>query len=284
LPALLEALENQAGDGPVRVYVADNGSTPARDLVAAHRGRLEIRYQRVEEPGVSAARNVVLHQALSGGFRFMAFLDDDERPEPGWLAALLACAAATSADIVCGAVVPDFETEPPFWVRPCGVFEKSGEVPGTSNLLVSAAILPAEPGLWFQARYGRIGGSDREFLGRLIRAGARFAAAPGAVLHEHVPSRRMTFRHMFRIGLRDGLCGVPIEFAAAGGGLAGVRGAGAFVGAKLVYGLNHLAFAAREPARLALSVRDLGTVAGALLSVLGIRLGIYGPAGSGGRR
>ena len=54
-------------------------------VVAAVEG-LAVRCVRVDDPGNSRARNVALAEAST---EIVAFVDDDTRPNPGWLSALL---------------------------------------------------------------------------------------------------------------------------------------------------------------------------------------------------
>jgi GT2 family glycosyltransferase len=64
--------------------------------------------------GIPQARNAALALSLRGA-DFAAFLDDDEVPEPDWLAELLAAQAASGADAVVGPVVRAFEAPVPQW-------------------------------------------------------------------------------------------------------------------------------------------------------------------------
>jgi glycosyltransferase involved in cell wall biosynthesis len=67
------------------VFVVDDGSAPPVDGVCArHAGGLTLRSLRAEGIGPARARNMALRQAQG---EFVAFTDDDCRPEPEWLAA-----------------------------------------------------------------------------------------------------------------------------------------------------------------------------------------------------
>ena len=278
LPDLLAGLERQTLSGRLTLYVADNGRNPAEDVLAAHRGRLDIVYRRVEEPGVSAARNCAMRGALGDGARYLAFLDDDEVPDPVWLEALVDKAVETDADVVCGPVTPVFEATPPRWAEGDSVFVKTGDAPGTANLLLRIAALPAEDA-WFQPQFGRIGGSDREFLGRLIAAGARFAVAPDARVREHIPPSRLTLGYLFRVGLRDGMASYRIAQMQTGDGQRSAAGVSALLALrKTAYGLHHLVMSVSDRRRLAQGIRDFGTVAGLFRAMTGRTVMIYGPA------
>jgi glycosyltransferase involved in cell wall biosynthesis len=91
---------------PVRshseVVVVDSASsTNATALVAADAG---IRVVRVEQPGLSRARNAGV-MATSG--EVVAFTDDDCLPRPGWVEGLAAAFANPSAGVVMGRLVPE---------------------------------------------------------------------------------------------------------------------------------------------------------------------------------
>jgi GT2 family glycosyltransferase len=85
LRACLSALEGLPDDGQ-EVVVVDNAPTTdaARSVVGEFAG---VRYILEPEPGLNVARQRALREA-SG--EVVAFTDDDARPDPGWLRALLA--------------------------------------------------------------------------------------------------------------------------------------------------------------------------------------------------
>ena len=97
------------------VLVVDNSpDANAREAVTAMMAEpgLPLRYLSAPVPNISVARNAGV--AASAG-EFLVFLDDDERCEPGWLFGLLSTAEATGADLVFGAVLPEFPGSPPPW-------------------------------------------------------------------------------------------------------------------------------------------------------------------------
>src|SRR5438270_702025 len=112
LTSLLAAVAGQrALDRPdlsASVLVVDN-SPAGSGLDAAHafadRAPLPVEVRHVPERGLSRARNAVL-DAADGDL--LAFIDDDEIPEPWWLGALLDSHRATSAPIITGPVIPRY--------------------------------------------------------------------------------------------------------------------------------------------------------------------------------
>jgi GT2 family glycosyltransferase len=110
LEACLPALAAQADPGvPWEVLVLDNGS---QDGTAAW-VRAEHPWVRVVESpvnlGFCAGNNRLVREAAHDG---VAFLNNDTRPEPGWLAALVAALASAAPDVaaVSGQIV-DWEGE-----------------------------------------------------------------------------------------------------------------------------------------------------------------------------
>ena len=67
-------------------------------------GVVGLRYVVEERPGVAAVRNRALDE--TGGRDLLVFIDDDEEPEPGWLAALVELWASTGCQAVAGPVIP----------------------------------------------------------------------------------------------------------------------------------------------------------------------------------
>jgi succinoglycan biosynthesis protein ExoM len=120
---------------------------------------------------VTPARNAAMGLAVDAGFDFVAFLDDDEVPEPVWLEELLKTALAERCDIVCGPVEPMFGGPPPAWALAGRFFCKSGETLCSSNLLLRVGALAADRRRWFYPEFGTTGGGDREFLKRLVDGG-----------------------------------------------------------------------------------------------------------------
>lgn len=119
--ALAEACEGALGLGePFRweLLIIDNASTDdtrevAQALAERHPGRVRL----AVEPtlGLSAARNLGLR--LAGG-EWVAFLDDDAVPAPGWLEAYDRVLSDREIGAAGGPVDPDFRGELPGWLEP----------------------------------------------------------------------------------------------------------------------------------------------------------------------
>src|SRR5262249_52856392 len=97
------------------VVVTDNDSAHSAQSVVekcAREGKVTIRYAVEPERNIALARNSTLSHATGD---FVAFIDDDEFPAPGWLANLFRSREHHQVAGVLGPVKPNFEHEPPRW-------------------------------------------------------------------------------------------------------------------------------------------------------------------------
>ncbi len=194
-----------------RIVVVDNDeSGSARPVVEAF-GRLPWPVEYVIEPrrGISAARNTALQHAADADL--IAFIDDDEWAESGWLAELLRTQERTQAQVVVGPVIPAFDEAPaPGWFDK-GRFLAALTYPQdeqldfayTGNALVHRSVL--EPaGAPFSERFGLLGGEDTHFFMRVYLSGAKIVWAPDARVYESIPAARMSVSWLLRREYRRG--------------------------------------------------------------------------------
>ncbi|HUD91520.1 glycosyltransferase family 2 protein [Sphingobium sp.] len=217
---LMETLPAIVAGHEVMLLVADNdpAGQEAAGVVEELRGAgydLPVTLLPVPEPGLCAVRNAIVATALGDpAMRFLAMIDDDEWPQPGWLDALLACQTAVDADVVAGPVDSMFVGPAPRWARETLVFRAEERPKGatdmlwaSNNLLIRRAALEMLERPWFDPRFNRSGGEDLDYLSRLARAGARFGWAPDARVSEWVPPERArlswVLRRMWRIGCTE---------------------------------------------------------------------------------
>jgi GT2 family glycosyltransferase len=236
LQRLLGGLQSQELAEPrpqLRVIVVDNdAAASARELCAA--AQLWLRFPLVyaveKRAGIPYARNAALAHAL-GHADFAVFIDDDEVPEPGWLAELLRVQRETGADAVAGPVLPRFEAPPPRWVERGRLFERPRHATGTrlasaytGNLLLRTRAV-AELGALFDERLAAIGGSDSEFARRFAARGFRIAWADAAVAHEWIPRDRAQLAWILRRAYRTGVAAAFIDRHSAGARVSAARSA-----------------------------------------------------------
>jgi glycosyltransferase involved in cell wall biosynthesis len=197
------------------IVVADNGSTDATRVIverAADRPSApDIRYLFVARPGKSHAVNAALDLARGD---ILAFTDDDVRPDPGWLEAIVEALADEGRGFVAGRVLPEWETAPPPWMSPAvygvlaipdngtrriDIVDRGGDVmPIGTNMAVRRAVVDRVGGL--RTDLGKIDGSlrtgeDHEFFLRMLDAGCRGIYEPDAIVHHWVPAARLDRRY-----------------------------------------------------------------------------------------
>jgi glycosyltransferase involved in cell wall biosynthesis len=211
LSRTLEALAAQrlpAGTA-MEVIVADNHPEARAREVAARFGAVHVAAR--PHRNIAAARNRGVEAARG---RYIAFIDDDEAPEPDCIAAHLALLERTGADASFGPKEPAFETgAPPDWdpqgyyfradlglpdgtaLDPLAWWHGGGRGLGTGNSMMRRATCLAEP-LPFHEELGRAGGEDTELLFRLARQGRRFVWCAGARVVEMNLAGRLTPDYM----------------------------------------------------------------------------------------
>ncbi len=214
LAALLPDLVDQACSvgADCRLLVVDNDTTgSARALVqgwadATHGVRVD--YAHEPRPGIAAARNRALDEA--GTAELLVFIDDDERPAAGWLAALLDVRSATGATGVVGPVVSEFAVAPGPWLTAGRFFDRHRwatgtrlEVAATNNLLLDLHQV-RRLGLRFDERFGLTGGSDTLFTRQLVQRGGVLVWCDEALVVDRVPAERLTRRWVLQRAYRSG--------------------------------------------------------------------------------
>lgn len=217
LATLLHSLAVQRFDpaGDVEIVVVDNsdGETARSTVEAiAATAPLPIRYLTAHPANISVARNAGCRASLGEA---VAFLDDDQEAEPGWLAAVLDGLARFPHDVFFGPIVPRFEA--PEAVTPAArtLFTRAADDPAGHELFAlrrpasqtfvlstansifrRASALPGpEP---FDPHFGQCGGEDLHLLCRLARDGRRFGWLPDVRATDFVPRHRCGTGYLVR--------------------------------------------------------------------------------------
>ncbi|HEX3691459.1 MAG TPA: glycosyltransferase [Solirubrobacteraceae bacterium] len=186
LERLLDALRAQTlGARRFEVIVVDNGSQPATGGVLDGElevGRLALRRVRHEVTlGPAGGRNAGWRLARAP---LVAFTDDDCRPEPSWLEAMVAACAEHPGAVVQGPTRPDpAERDREGWLSHTVRIERLGPQYETCNIAYPRATLARLDG--FDESFGlRPAGEDTDLAWRAIESGTPTAFAPeAAVLH-----------------------------------------------------------------------------------------------------
>lgn len=190
-----------------RVIVVDNSDEgSAERVVSALAPDFPLPLVRIaaHPANISVARNAGVAAADS---TFLAFLDDDQEAEPGWLRAVDEAIRQFPHDVFFGGVEPQFESPEkatPFvhqlfsrrLDRPRGtelVAMGPGKTRGialaTNNSVFRRKAMLIGPEV-FDPAFGNGGGEDYDLLCRMQRRGSRFAWLPEARVREIVPSHR----------------------------------------------------------------------------------------------
>lgn len=209
------AAQDAPRDGSWAVLVVDNNCTDdTPDVVERHRAAgLVPGLERLREPvqGVNAAR---LRGVLDSRAPWVAFIDDDCLPVPGWVRAALGFARAhPGAAGFGGPVVLDWQGPPSAlalrhgW---CFAAQDHGDRTMPVDFLVGTGMVVNRDALarsgWLDRqhladRIGRrlVSGGDVEIALRLAATGRGLWYVPGCGLRHAIPARRTTVRYLMRM-------------------------------------------------------------------------------------
>jgi succinoglycan biosynthesis protein ExoM len=162
------------------------------------------------------ARNRSVREAVG---TLVAFIDDDEEAEPGWLVNMWRELNQHRADGAFGRVIPLLPPGTADWITDGGFFDGYSLRTGvellwyqtrTSNALIRWEALTALPVL-FDPAFGLTGGEDVDLFSRMIDRGYRFIAVDSGIVWETIPPERATFRWLSRRNVRNGITITRIE-------------------------------------------------------------------------
>lgn len=190
------------------LVVVDNDREPSAQLLVerfAADADLPVAYRHCPSENISIARNGALDATTT---RWLAFLDDDERAGPDWLAELLSLSAGAQA--VFGPCEAVYAAQAPSWMRRGDyhsnrIVRRHGriETGHTCNALIDAVFVRRH-GLRFDVGLGRSGGEDTIFFHSMRGCGATLAFAAKAVAFEDVVGGRATVGWIARRRYRAG--------------------------------------------------------------------------------
>lgn len=277
LARLLDALEALHTDTDLRVLVADNDADDHAgfDLVQARKDyRWPLTAVIAHKRGIAQARNRLIEAALQTDARFIAMIDDDEWPSPGWIDAFLTTARDTGADMLQGSILfgGDGVTSGPDDIRrPTGPIAM---LQGAGNLLIRRSVLETLAPPWFDPAFGLTGGEDREFFVRLARAGTRFAWSDEAIAHGDVPESRASLTWLLNRAYSTGNSDMRVLLKHQPGAVLLAGELAKILAALLLSPLAAVILAA-SPNRKARALQKLYRAAGKLSAILGRRYNEY---------
>jgi hypothetical protein len=205
LRRLLTELSWQSSGGlfTFSIVVADNDATKSAEATVADcrvSSAVPIEYRCEPRQGIARARNKVVENAVGD---YLAFIDDDEFPAPGWLIALFQACNEYKVDGVLGPVIRYFDEAPPTWLKKSRLFDRRVNPTGmrvgwrearTGNVLLRKEVI-GDDSTPFRPEFRT--GEDQDFFRRKIEEGRTFiwcAQAEANVLCEKGPATRSFHR------------------------------------------------------------------------------------------
>ena len=206
LPRVIAALQAQT-TRPRAIIVAHSGSSDPSDLLSHTSKNVQI-FHRPQRMLAGTARNLGLKEVRT---EWVAFLDCDVVPEPGWMAALYGAACGGPDRFVVGAI--DYAVSGGYWGLCLWAAEFSGvhpylpdgEVQGgaSANMLVRSAEVRRAGG--FDETFAA--GEDSLLAARLRDAGLQnWFCATARVAHVNIPGARHCLSHLAWLGRWSARC------------------------------------------------------------------------------
>lgn len=200
---LLESLPLLDGVDELEIVVADNDSAGEGLAVCQNLPEtypFKVLAMSQTSTGISAVRNAVALKALSLEPDMLVFLDDDEWPEPQWLAELLRIQALHNADLVGGPTRPVFPEHAPTSLHDNPYYGADLNLPDGSacqlqaggNFLIKADVLQQYAPHFFHEAFAHSGSEDLAFFTQLGNDAHTMRWAANAIVHEPVPESRLS--------------------------------------------------------------------------------------------
>jgi glycosyltransferase involved in cell wall biosynthesis len=242
LAELVAALRAQECRLPFEILIVDNNSTDGTAQLVQQLQSLPgapVRYRREGRQGIVFARNLALESCSQSAF--MAFIDDDELPEPGWLQSACYGLDRDGADCVGGRIQLRFSPEKrPAWLEdPVLCFlgyldygEAAFWITDDSKPIWSGNVayrmsLFNNSRLRFDVRYNRAGkcaggGEDLRMFRALGTQGAKLRYIPGMVISHRIEPWKLKRRYFLKLHMKAGRQAGLYETAEFRRSLAGV--------------------------------------------------------------
>ena len=188
------------------VVIDDDPDRSATATVEAFADRFEqgVRLGASGTGNIARARNLALDRGREVA-DWIACIDDDCLPDPGWMGHLVDAQRDRSADCVSGACVdeappgaPPWLTDEPFLEGPRDLPDGAPiEVGHIKNTLVRSSLV-GPGGVRFREALGVVGGEDTIFFRDMHAQDVAHVFAARAVVREQVPLERTSLRYQLR--------------------------------------------------------------------------------------
>lgn len=235
----LESLSKQRLDGvlSIDVVVVENNTTSSlSDRIDAYNtGNPDLRFRYVHEcnPGIANARNAALSFAKAEKADYLAFMDDDEIADEGWLINLYSELDSRKLNLVGGPMRVFTRSTPPMMMqrlildclkrrsvrkeRQSRYLRDNGRdgkiMLATNNWMVDLAFVCANK-LKFEPRFNLIGGEDSWFFREARSHHALTGWAPDAIVHEEQPLERLSVQYQLRRSRDQSIVSFERKYAA----------------------------------------------------------------------
>jgi glycosyltransferase involved in cell wall biosynthesis len=203
LAHLLDSVNQLSPRKPDAVVVIDNhadgeGAAVCEQMSADY--PLDLHYAIEAESGISFARNAAVELALKQQPDIIAFLDDDEWPEPQWLSELIRVCDEQRADAVGGptlSVFPENTADEiinnPYYGADMNIADGARcQLQAAGNFLIKASVIKPMGPDYFRPEFAQSGGEDLAFFTTLAQQQAKMNWAANARVHEPVPPNRLS--------------------------------------------------------------------------------------------
>ncbi len=181
------------------IVVDDGGKTSLENVVSPYREELDLTLITQANAGPAAARNA---GAVKAKGEYLAFTDDDCKPEPAWLEALSLRFSSTPDVAVGGRILntlPEniYSTATDLLIK--YLYENLNHDPNQAQFFTSNnLVLPRDKFMKmgrFDTTFPRAAGEDRELCDRWLYHGYTLTYVPEAVIHH---SHNMTFSSFWK--------------------------------------------------------------------------------------
>lgn len=220
LPGLVHALRAQTCPIPFAILFVDNNSPDnTREVLAglAQEPGAPLRFVTETQQGIPYARNRALAECMDRDY--LLFMDDDEMPRPGLLAAAVDALGEEGAECAGGRVEVVFAPgQRPRWLgddllgflaavdhgaEKFWITDDSTPV-WTANVAYRMALFAEDPELRFDIRYNRLGqaiggGSDAIMFKAMLERGVRMRYRPDMAVEHYVEAWRLRRSYFLRL-------------------------------------------------------------------------------------